>query len=324
MAQTPIRRACVVVKETYLELVQAQGDQRQLREIELRKPGVESVLESHKQHCFALDAVVNALSDAGIEIDVVKRSKDYLVERMAPADLIVTVGGDGTVLRASHYILGSTPVVGVNSAPITSFGHYCICDAQGFADTLAAIREGYLKPSPLLRLRAVLNGETLPELVLNEILITHQHPAGTSRYQVTRGALSEQQRSSGMIIATPAGLTGFLRSEGGTILPIDDRRFAFQERAPFLRLDEEHRLQSGLVEQGDVLTIVSQMQGGKLYIDGEHIQYDFSRGAVLTIEACSTPLIAYVDPDCHQPFIDEARRKTSLWREVKKRLVSLF
>ena len=40
MAQTPIRRACVVVKETYLELVQAQGDQRQLREIELRKPGV--------------------------------------------------------------------------------------------------------------------------------------------------------------------------------------------------------------------------------------------------------------------------------------------
>ncbi|CAN5376506.1 hypothetical protein BH11CYA1_BH11CYA1_38460 [soil metagenome] len=307
-SKTPLlKRVLVIVKETYLELVQAANDQHQLDEIAKKAPGLESVAESHAQHVATLKQVTSVLSALAVDFEVVNRRHPDLQAKLAQASLVITVGGDGTFLTASHDIMDETPVLGVNSAPITSFGHFCVCDRITFAATLASVSSGEFQPVKLLRLALSIDGKAVPELVLNEVLIAHEQPAGTSRYHITVDGETEVHKCSGMLVSTPSGSTGFLRSEGGPVLAIDAREFAYVERAPFLRLGEVHKFGRGVSKGGQTLKIVSQMQGGRIYIDGDHTQHDFPRGAVLTVEAANADLNAFVDRGCHQPYIELAK-----------------
>jgi hypothetical protein len=74
-----------------------------------------------------------------------------------------------------------------------------------------------------------------------------------------------------------------------------------------LRIGETAELKSGLVGMAK-LELVSQMQEGIIYVDGDHIQYPFPRGATLTVEAAEADLLAYIDPEIHTPFIKEGER----------------
>ncbi|MBK8219770.1 MAG: NAD(+)/NADH kinase [Candidatus Obscuribacter sp.] len=300
------RKVLVLVKETYLEQVLKAGDEAQLADIRARRSGVESVQASHLEHEETLALVVKTLESAGLEVVPVRQLDDFA--RLVPdVDLIVTVGGDGTFLRISHEVQTAVPVLGVNSAPITSFGHFCLTDRHGFPAVLAAILRSEIQPIKLLRLRLTLNGVQLREPVLNEVLVAHKHPAGTSRYQISVRGKSANHKGSGLLIAAPSGSTGFLRSEGGPVLPITSRCFAYQKRAPFLRLFEKQVFLKGTVKAGETMRLVSQMQGGKLFVDGEHIEYDFPRGAILTVEAAEQDLVAFVDPGCHTPYLLERK-----------------
>lgn len=307
-----IRKVLLLVKETYLEQVQALGDKAQLADIAARRSGVRDVEESHNQHIATLASVTKTLRDLGIEVIVLKRL-DNFQELLVGVDLIITIGGDGTFLRISHEVEDSVPVLGVNSAPLTSFGHFCVTDKDGFSAVFQSILDGHFQPVKLLRLRLSIDGKPVPEPVLNEVLIAHKHPAGTTRYELTHAgspssaSKTASHKGSGLLVAAPSGTTGFLRSEGGSILPITARAFAFQKRAPFLRLFEKAGLLSGVAAEGDTLTVVSQMQGGKLFMDGDHIEYDFPRGATLKVTAAREDLVAYVHPDCHAPYQMESR-----------------
>jgi NAD+ kinase len=307
----PIKRVVVVVKETYLDQVRASGDQTQLGEIAAKKPGLESVEESHEQHENCIAVVTEALSSRGITVDTIHRNSESLKDHLQGADLIITIGGDGTFLRASHEVSGEIAIVGVNSAPVTSFGHFCVSDGPAFPAVLDRIISGQFQPSRLLRLNLSIDGVAIAEPVLNEVLVAHKHPAGTSRYRLTVKGEVILHKCSGLLIAAPAGSTGFLRSEGGIILPITERRYTFAERAPFLRIGEVPAMKTGVVDGGEKLTIVSQMQDGKLFIDGDHIEYDFPRGATLTVSAGADDLLAYVDPDCHSPYLADSKSSSA-------------
>lgn len=300
-----LRRVLVMVKETYFEQVSKRGDKAQLAEIANQAPGVQNVARSHEQHLQTLKVVKDALSKRGIQFEEVREIADF-TGKLDEIDLIVSVGGDGTFLRVSHEVIGKTPVLGVNSAPITSFGHFCRTDCNGFLRTLDAIIDGTIMPIRLLRLELTLNGVPLPELVLNEVLVAHAHPAGTSRYQIEVDGEQAEHKGSGLLIAAPSGSTGFLRSEGGAVLPITARAFSYLKRAPFLGLFERGRLLRGSVAEGGRIAITSNMQAGKLFVDGEHIEYDFPRGARLEVRVAGADLVAYVHPGCHSPYQMEA------------------
>lgn len=317
-----ISRVLILVKETYLEQVEASQDRHQLEEIARKAPGLENVAESHAQHVSTLNAVRDFLIQEGVIVDVVNRRAPNIRELLELCDLVITVGGDGTFLTASHDIITAVPVLGVNSAPVTSFGHFCLCAQSNFPATWEQIKNGQLAAHKLLRLKLTLNGKVLPTLVLNEILVAHNQPAGTSRYQIKKGGQSAAHKCSGLLVATPSGSTGFLRSEGGQVLPITDRRFVFLERAPFLRIGETAELKSGLVGLAK-LELVSQMQEGIIYVDGDHIQYPFPRGATLTVEAAEADLLAYIDPEIHTPFIKEGERSrptSGFWTFLRRSL----
>ena len=68
-------------------------------------------------------------------------------------DMIVTLGGDGTLLWASHLADANTPMLAINSAPDTSVGYFCAGDGHDVHEVLEAALGNQLKSSKLARMR---------------------------------------------------------------------------------------------------------------------------------------------------------------------------
>ena len=248
-----------------------------------------------------LESIHAELTARGIQFQSVSRSELDLHIQATDLDLIISVGGDGTFLDASHAV-HDLPVLGVNSSSSSSFGHFCMAKKDSFATILDAIEADQIKPLEILRLEVEINGEPVPELVLNEVLIAHSNPAATSRYIIEVGDLKEEQRSSGLWISTPAGSTGSLRSAGGVVMPIDDHQYQYFVREPCQRPGQHWQVLMGLVGSGTDTTITSEMRTGEIYIDGPHIIYPLTIGDKLTIKRSKHSLYAYIDKDVNQIF----------------------
>ena len=66
--------------------------------------------------------------------------------------------------------------------------------------------------------------------VLNDILVCHHNPGAMSRYFLTVEGTREEQRSSGVWIATAAGSSGGLHSAGGKVLTQKSKEFQYRPR----------------------------------------------------------------------------------------------
>lgn len=272
------------------------------RFLQLLKEGHESVRKvkiAHEEHISCLESVKEELTKREIEFTCVARIDfDTGVNDI---DLMISVGGDGTFLDASHWV-DSVPMLGVNSSKSSSFGHFCLADQSNFAQLLEQILADDLRPENILRLELELNGKRLKQRPLNEILIAHNHPAATSRYLLEIGGVKEEQRSSGIWIGTPAGSTGSLRSAGGAVQQITENQFQYIVREPCLRPGEADKLLRGFVARNQTLEVVSQMRTGCMYIDGQHNDYPFGLGDKVVVRASEEDLRAFVNPKVNEMF----------------------
>ncbi len=199
------------------------------------------------------------------------------------ADLVVTIGGDGTLLAAAHHVT-SGAVLGVNSAPGDSIGHFCGAHCDSFESTLGAVLEGRIRPRELTRLALRLDGRLLPEPALNDVLVAHPVPAATTRYRLTVGTRTEEHRSSGLWISTAAGSTAGIRSAGGRVMPLGSRRLQYRVRELLREPGRRYRLASGFVGPSSGLTVSSKMPEGLLWIDGSRTVHPFPFGARLQVD----------------------------------------
>jgi NAD+ kinase len=254
---------------------------------------------AHSEHYETLEQIQKELSKRDIEYRAVARVD--LTTFVTGVDLVISVGGDGTFLDASHYVQ-SIPLLGVNSSRSSSFGHFCLANESNLGAVLEEIESDDRQPLRLLRLELELNGSALPELVLNEVLVCHSNPAGTSRYFIEIGNLREEQRSGGIWIGTPAGSTGALRAAGADILPIGDDRIVYKVREPGPRPSECWQLLGGLIARDQQIRVISQMRTGSLFIDGQHIDYGFGLGDELIVSASGKDLIAFVSASANDIF----------------------
>ena len=213
--------------------------------------------------------------------------------RLARARLVVTVGGDGTLLAASHPVTDAA-VLGVNAAPGDSVGHFCATDRRGFETWLRAIGNGDRRPVAVARLAVTLDGRLLPELALNDVLITHQHPAATSRYRLTVGRRVEEHRSSGLWIAAAAGSTAGIRSAGGRPMRLRSRRIQFRVRELYREPGRRYRLAAGFVGPARPVVVESKMDEGFLFIDGARSAYRFPFGSRVEVRTALHPLRLFV------------------------------
>ncbi len=258
------------------------------------------LIRADAEHRRTIDAVRRALKQRQIAFTEVTLSQlnARFKRQLATADLVVTIGGDGTVLGTSHYVREGL-LLGVNSAPSDSVGHFCSVTRADFAARLDAILTSSWKPIALTRLAVSLNGQLLPELALNDVLITHACPAATTRYLIKLGQHEEEHRSSGIWIATAAGSTAGIHSAGGRVMPLRSARLQYLVRELYREIHggrmRAYKLVRGFIEPAESLTVASKMPDGWLYLDGARTIYPFPFGTRATLEAAETKLKIFLN-----------------------------
>ncbi len=255
---------------------------------------------TRSQHLETVSLVKSTLNDTGIAFDTIIRKKGGMIN--VNHDLVITVGGDGTFLDASHSITGATAIFGVNSAPESSFGNYCLAKSDNFALMLERILSGKEYCHDLTRLALSIDGNPVTIPVLNEVLVTGSNPAFTCRYELRVGQEKSEQKSSGLIIATPTGTTGLLHSAGGEVIPLNAQKIAYQVLARFGLPGKRDHLNSGFVPFGSKIRVESRMCKGKIFVDGPYFEYAFNSGSVLKVGIDPHPLKAYVFPYRHLDY----------------------
>jgi NAD+ kinase len=187
----------------------ARADPQIARLIAAGDETVRHMLASHTDHIETIEEVRTALADLGLVARWSDRPHEFRVSE--GSELVVIVGGDGTLLGASHGIGPNVPLLGVNSSPDYSVGFFCGAKKGYVREALVAALDGNLRSSELARMRVELNGQPLHNRILNEALFCHVSPAATSRYILrvlgadNRIITEEEHRSSGVWVGPAAG-----------------------------------------------------------------------------------------------------------------------
>lgn len=285
-----INNCLVIIKQTAM----AQGG----RAASFARKGDETakrLLHADVEQKRAVDAVRRTLKARKIAFEEgsLVKINAALKRQLAAADFVISVGGDGTLLGASHYAHDAM-MLGVNSAPGDSVGHFCSVNRKNFAERLNAILDLKWRPVELARLQVTLDGKILPELALNDVLIAHYCPAATTRYLIEVGDRVEEHRSSGVWISTAAGSTAGIGSAGGRRMPLRSRHIQFLARELYHEPEREYELTRGLVPSDSGVTIASKMPDGRLFIDGARTQCLFPFGARAHIEVAEKSLMLFL------------------------------
>jgi NAD+ kinase len=298
-------RVLVLSKRTsYRTMVLEDADTRIQGLLARGDPTVRRMRRSHEDHESTRAEVKQALSQLGVHAEFFEGARTRVE---GDFDLVVTIGGDGTLLAASHRIGPGVPLLGVNSAPEHSVGFFCAAKKGSVKGALAGALDGTIKATVLTRMRVELNDQCLHKRVLNDVLFCHEVPAATSRYilRVYHGPTGaegsspplaampsprddrhieeEEQRSSGIWVGPAAGSTAAQRSAGGRILSLSSRKIQYVVREPYTPLGERLTLSRGTVNEGGAVVVLNKMRQAKLFLDGHHIVHEATVGDVITM-----------------------------------------
>ena len=240
---------------------------------------------AHNANDLTLNMVFESLGVKGLDWEPCYRAD--LTKRKTEGKLVITVGGDGTVLDASHFISDAI-LLGVNSDMARSVGFLCAAGQENFVEVLDAVLSGTELPTKLNRIEADIDGKAFAFPALNDLLVCHANPAAVARYSLTFQGKTEEQRSSGIWISTPTGSTAAMAAAGGEKLPITDDRLQFKVRELFSSDLVDSSIDAGLTT--DELIVTSKMREGQVYIDGSHYKMPFGIGKKLRISLKGKPL----------------------------------
>ncbi|MGC8505384.1 MAG: NAD(+) kinase [Thermoplasmata archaeon] len=187
--------------------------------------------------------------------------KGVQLERM-DADIVITIGGDGTVLRTLQNI--KSPILGINMGGLGFLSEVEIGEVESTVYKL--IRNEYTIENTL-KLKVMLNGYRLPDSV-NEILIHSDKISKIRRFSIsTKNSFIDLTAADGVIVATPIGSTSYSFSAGGPILYPTLRAMVISYLAPFIS-----RSRSVVIppEEEILIRIIGEKQGCLLVIDGQY------------------------------------------------------
>ncbi|MFN2525683.1 MAG: NAD(+)/NADH kinase [Actinomycetota bacterium] len=134
-------------------------------------------------------------------------------------DLIVSLGGDGTMLRAAQFAHGAdAPLLGIN---LGTMGYLTEVDREQKDEAVKRVIEGdfELEERMMLSCEVATSGEQMSYVALNEVLVERETPRRLVRLHVAVGGESLASfNADGVIIATPTGSTAYALSAGGPIV----------------------------------------------------------------------------------------------------------
>ena len=198
-----------------------------------------------------------------------------------PHDLVVAVGQDGLVANVGKYLEGQ-PLAGINPDPGTIDGSLLAFTVDTFIASLSEV----LNDRRPVREATLAEAQTSDRQVLrglNEIFVgvpNHQ----SARYRIRYGDKEEVQSSSGLIVSTGTGSTGWLKSLHGEAFDpaADELHFVVREAWPGRGFGAS--VLEGRVTRDSPLFIESRMDSGTIFADGiEADAVRFDAGVSATI-----------------------------------------
>lgn len=251
-------------------------------------------------HVRTLERIVGVCKKYNSNVSVVKASE--LAAWMSTQGLahldsyeVVTVGGDGTFLFVASHVCNGY-IIGVNSDPARNFGNYCSAGRDDFEFKL--VRHDVNR---LTRIDVTINGKKVPP-ALNEAFFAARSAASMSDYvfmlERKNAKYVELQRSSGVIVATPSGSTGWLRNAGGQVMRLPNGRIGGTGMQYFVRdlasSKGSYILQNDIISAVDRITLTSKMTDALVAIDGNRLKFRVSLNDEIVITPTAPPLSVVV------------------------------
>lgn len=266
-------RAVVVHRRTELEELLDRHGTRGQAEFFLRTRGrtMTSVQDRHDAQSEALAAVRAAVPGEWRRGDVERG--DLHRFGFEPDDVCLVVGQDGLVANLAKY-LADQPVIGVDPEPGRNPGVLVRHRARTVARLVRAAGAGNARIDPLAMVTATLDDGTRLD-ALNEVFVGHvSHQS--ARYRLVAGAgTEERQSSSGLIVATGTGATGWAasiaRDRGAPVTALPrpvDRHLAWFVREAWPSPATGTSLTGGVLAAGQTLTVVVESDALVVFGDG--------------------------------------------------------
>ncbi|MBN1579747.1 MAG: NAD(+)/NADH kinase [Anaerolineae bacterium] len=181
-------------------------------------------------------------------------------------DVLVTLGGDGTMLRAAHLVSDvATPILGIHMGRL---GFLAEVRVENWRESLDRVFDNdyWVEERAMLRGELERDGaelgswEALNEIVIGRSGISHMVRLAT----FVDGGYFTTYVADGLIVATATGSTAYALSAGGPILPPNLRNMLLVPICPHLSLDRTIVLADGAT----VMVQVESTREGVLIVDG--------------------------------------------------------
>jgi NAD kinase len=261
--------------------------------LETRGQSIIDVERKHERFGEILNGVLQSVPTEWRRSNVTRADLDrFLFE---PDDIVVALGQDGLVANVAKYLRGQ-PVIGLNPDPETYDGVLVRHAPAQAKRLLLATRFGRVAVEERTMVEACLD-DTQKILALNEVFIGHRSHQ-SARYRIRFSGTDERQSSSGLIVATGTGATGWARSmceqrRKKPHLPAPTAgQLAFLVREPFPSVSTGTKIAEGVVDRDDAVEVVSEMDdGGVVFGDGiEDDRVMFPWGVRVAVRVAETKL----------------------------------
>lgn len=223
--------------------------------------------------------IAAALRRDGVEVwETDRLGKEETARRMARTGLLITLGGDGSILRAARAAAGyGTLILGVN---LGRMGFLTEAEPDGWQTVLPRVLAGDYWVEERMMLRAQVPTPVQGD-ALNDVVVGQGVLGRVVRLEVRiDGDLLTTYVADALIVATPTGSTAYALAAGGPIMPPQQRNILLVPVAPHLSLDRAVVLAEGAC----VEVTVRGHSPAALTLDGERVA-GLTPGETVRIEA---------------------------------------
>lgn len=280
-----------------------------------RREMLQDKFQTHAQAKFYVERSGGSIDDVDAEHDQFYRSLEAIQQQLsgklkyktidrgflpsfifADTHLVITVGQDGLVANTAKYVKGQ-PIIGVNPDPGRFDGVLLKTDVKTFSSHLQHCLTQKMQLSEITMAELKLNdGQRL--LAFNDFFIGPSSHI-SARYIISHAGKKEEHSSSGILVSTGAGKTGWMSSVLNMVsgfagrssvqqyesLKWNSPELIYAVREPFISKQSQASLVWGMIDAENPLVLESRMaSAGVVFSDGVERDYlQFNSGAIATV-----------------------------------------
>ncbi|MBE6030733.1 MAG: NAD(+)/NADH kinase [Clostridiales bacterium] len=234
------------------------------------------------------------------DTDVSKKTKELLAKKLDKSgylvvseveddtELIVCIGGDGSFLEAIHkFDFPHIPFIGINTGHLGFFQEIL---PEQLDEFIFNYGQGRYSLQPLSTVKAVvIAGDAKTELhALNEIVIKSENSHSIHLNISIGGSFIERFSGDGILIASPAGSTGYNYSLGGSIVDPRLKLLQVTPIAPMNTTAYRSFTSSILLPPDMTIGISPEESRGGIVIAADSLEYKFDRISGVNVSLAST------------------------------------